>query len=489
MFNFDFINVPIGWIMKFCYNITNSYALALLLFAVFAQLILFPFGIKQQKNSQKQMLLRPQELAIRKKYTGKKDMETQQKMQAEINEMNQKNGFNPMAGCLPMILTLLLIFPLYGAIRNPLTYISSIESLQINRLYGIVAKADEQKIKIFEVDIDSLFLQLDETTGAANDVSSVTADNSIDNTESTDSIDNSDSNNSIDETNSDDTSLENSSAVSDVSTNESASGTSTKSFKDLYKSVSTKGQIELIKVLQNKDNTFTDEQLKAVGIDTATFDKDQLDFDLIAGISLLEQPSTKNWQLLFIPILVFITSVLAQMIMAKWQTPSQIGPDGKETTMPGGAVMKWGMPLMSAVFSMTFNAAIGLYWIYGNVLRVGQSYIMSKLFPLKRWTPEELRDAEREYNKSKKKKKVIMIEVDEDDNSYDKMAIAPEIAEKKSKRQDQVEAEALAKAKALDDELNAKAAELAAKEKTKKNDNYPQMKDDISHDDKKNKKK
>ena len=433
----DFIAIPIGWIMKWCYEVTHNYALALLLFAVFAQLILFPFGIKQQRNSQKQMMLRPQELAIRKKYgdlskmDSKKKMETQQKMQAEINEMHQKHGYNQLAGCLPMLLTILLIFPLYGAIRNPLTYISSIDDTSINKLYAVVASADNTEA-IKDVDVATAIDRLDGEKFEPKE-------------------------------------------------------TESEEFKKAFKDAQTKGQIQLAGFLG--EDQFTEQQLVDVGIDTATFDTKQLNFDLFANISLLETPSFDNWQLMFIPILVFITSVLAQMIMSKWQTPSQIGPDGKETTMPGGAVMKWGMPLMSAVFSMTFNAAIGLYWIYGNVLREGQSYIMSKLFPLKRWSQEELAAAEREYNKSKKKKKVIMIEVDEDDNSYSNLEISPELAEKKAIKssQKQAEADALAKAAELDAELEAKAAELAAKNKSKKDSDFPQMKEDIPHKDKKKK--
>jgi uncharacterized membrane protein len=70
---FDFINVAFGWLMRQCYNLIETmgfggYALALFLFALVCQIILFPFGIKQQKNSQKQARLRPRENVIRKKY-------------------------------------------------------------------------------------------------------------------------------------------------------------------------------------------------------------------------------------------------------------------------------------------------------------------------------------------------------------------------------------------------------------------------------------
>ncbi|HPE95623.1 MAG TPA: YidC/Oxa1 family membrane protein insertase, partial [Bacillota bacterium] len=77
----DFILEPIGWVMRQCYELTNHYAIALLLFSVFIQILLLPLGIKQQKNTIRQAMLRPKVLAIQKKYKGRTDKATQMKMQ------------------------------------------------------------------------------------------------------------------------------------------------------------------------------------------------------------------------------------------------------------------------------------------------------------------------------------------------------------------------------------------------------------------------
>lgn len=61
--------------------IIPNYAIAILLFALIIKIIFFPLGIKQQKNMQKQASLRPKEMAIRKRYAGRTDKVTQQKMQ------------------------------------------------------------------------------------------------------------------------------------------------------------------------------------------------------------------------------------------------------------------------------------------------------------------------------------------------------------------------------------------------------------------------
>ena len=122
----DILNIPFGYILSFCHMLLPNYALALLLFALIMKIILFPLGIKQQKNMVKQAALRPKEMAIRKRYAGRTDKPTQQKMNEEVMNLYQKENFNPMGGCLPVLLQFPIIIALYNVIRNPLTYICRI---------------------------------------------------------------------------------------------------------------------------------------------------------------------------------------------------------------------------------------------------------------------------------------------------------------------------------------------------------------------------
>ena len=121
---FDIINVPFGALINFFYNLCGNYALALLLFAIIVKIVLLPLGIQQQKSQIKMAKVRPKEQAIKKKYAGRTDSATQQKMQAEIMEMYKAENHSPMGGCLPSIIQLAIIWPLYSIIRQPLTYIA-----------------------------------------------------------------------------------------------------------------------------------------------------------------------------------------------------------------------------------------------------------------------------------------------------------------------------------------------------------------------------
>ena len=132
----DFITVPIGWLLKFFSTVCgNSYILAILLFSVVMEILMaLIFGIKQQKNSIKQARLRPKEMAIRKKYQGRDDKPTQQKMTQEIQELYQKEGYNPMSGCLPLLIQFPLLIALYNIVINPLKYICGLSDEAVSAI-------------------------------------------------------------------------------------------------------------------------------------------------------------------------------------------------------------------------------------------------------------------------------------------------------------------------------------------------------------------
>lgn len=126
---FDWLAEILGYVMYGCLWLVNgNYVIALLLFALVMQILLCPFGIKQQKNMIKQAYLRPKEVAIRRKYAGRNDRATLQKMQNEIMQLQQDSGYSPMAGCLPMIVQLFLIFPIYSVAIRPLEFVVGLSS-------------------------------------------------------------------------------------------------------------------------------------------------------------------------------------------------------------------------------------------------------------------------------------------------------------------------------------------------------------------------
>lgn len=93
----------------------NSYGWAIVIFTLIVRIILLPLNWYQIRTTNKQMKIQPQMQALQKKYSDK-DNDTQQKLREETQKLYSEAGVNPVAGCLPLIIQLPVMFALYQAI-------------------------------------------------------------------------------------------------------------------------------------------------------------------------------------------------------------------------------------------------------------------------------------------------------------------------------------------------------------------------------------
>ena len=109
-----------GWFSKFAKALAwmlhllsgvGNYAIAIILLTVLVRGAMFPLSRKAAVNAQKMQELAPELKKINEKY--KDDMEAKLKAQRELQ---QRVGFNPLAGCLPMFLQLPIFIGLYRAL-------------------------------------------------------------------------------------------------------------------------------------------------------------------------------------------------------------------------------------------------------------------------------------------------------------------------------------------------------------------------------------
>ncbi len=151
----------IGRILVFFDSLTGSYILALAIFALIIQIALLPFAIKQQKNSIRQAKLAPKLAAIRKKYAGRDDQKTKQKLQQETMELYQQEGFNPAGGCLPLLIQMPIILILYQVIIKPLSYVVGLSADAVSAIgeklvsLGYYAAEGFNVAKISEIELAS----------------------------------------------------------------------------------------------------------------------------------------------------------------------------------------------------------------------------------------------------------------------------------------------------------------------------------------------
>ncbi len=115
-----FIAVPLGWLLTSMYGLIHNYGITLILFTVLVKLCLYPLYAAQIKSTAAMADLQPKIQALQRKYAN--DKET---LNAKMMELYKEEKFNPMGGCLPLLIQMPIIFGLFALLRNPLSYISN----------------------------------------------------------------------------------------------------------------------------------------------------------------------------------------------------------------------------------------------------------------------------------------------------------------------------------------------------------------------------
>ena len=134
MCNIFYILTPVlGPVLRFIYNLVNNYGLAIILFSIVIKLILFPLSIKQYKSTAAMKKIQPELNKLQKKYGNDKE-----KLQKEQMALYEKYGINPMAGCLPTLIQMPILFALYRVIMMPLTYISGISEDKVTAVAEVL---------------------------------------------------------------------------------------------------------------------------------------------------------------------------------------------------------------------------------------------------------------------------------------------------------------------------------------------------------------
>ncbi|WP_186576862.1 YidC family membrane integrase SpoIIIJ [Aquibacillus kalidii] len=109
---------PLSDLLTYVAELFNeNYGLSIVLVTILIRLVLLPLNVKQLKSSKAMQDIQPELQKVREKYSSK-DAKTQQKLQQETMELFQKNGVNPLAGCLPVIVQMPILIAFYHAIMR-----------------------------------------------------------------------------------------------------------------------------------------------------------------------------------------------------------------------------------------------------------------------------------------------------------------------------------------------------------------------------------
>jgi YidC/Oxa1 family membrane protein insertase len=116
---FAWLVVPLLGTLKVLYRFTGNYGWSIILLTVVINLVMFPLRHKSSVSMRKLQALQPQMKAIQDRYAHLKMTDPGRgKMQEEVSALYKEKGVNPAGGCLPMLLTLPVLWAFYSLLSQ-----------------------------------------------------------------------------------------------------------------------------------------------------------------------------------------------------------------------------------------------------------------------------------------------------------------------------------------------------------------------------------
>jgi YidC/Oxa1 family membrane protein insertase len=107
------------WLLKASHRYVANWGVAILAVTFLIRLLLFPLMQKSFVGMKKMQKLQPKINVIKDKYKkAKMDVEQRNKMNQEMMALYSAEGYNPMSGCLPMLLQMPILFAFYVILQR-----------------------------------------------------------------------------------------------------------------------------------------------------------------------------------------------------------------------------------------------------------------------------------------------------------------------------------------------------------------------------------
>lgn len=110
---FSLVEMLLKWALEKIHIFIHNWGLAIIALTVILKIILFPLSKKSAMGTLKMQEIQPKMQAIQAKYR-----DNPQKLNEETAKLYKESGYNPVSGCLPMILQMFILFALYNVFNN-----------------------------------------------------------------------------------------------------------------------------------------------------------------------------------------------------------------------------------------------------------------------------------------------------------------------------------------------------------------------------------
>lgn len=114
----DILYQAFGFVLFQIFTFVQNYGVSVILFTILVKLCILPLNIKQTKSMREMQALQPELQKLQKKYKNNPE-----KLNAETMKLYKLYKVSPMAGCLPLLIQLPIIYALFGALREPTKWV------------------------------------------------------------------------------------------------------------------------------------------------------------------------------------------------------------------------------------------------------------------------------------------------------------------------------------------------------------------------------
>ena len=104
----------LGWFLARVYDLIPNYGVAIIILTLAIRILLLPLAVKQIRSMQAMQRLQPKIKELQRKYKGNR-----QKLNEEMMKLYQEYGYNPLSGCLPLVLQFPILIALFAVLSFP----------------------------------------------------------------------------------------------------------------------------------------------------------------------------------------------------------------------------------------------------------------------------------------------------------------------------------------------------------------------------------
>ncbi|MDR2602436.1 MAG: membrane protein insertase YidC [Spirochaetaceae bacterium] len=107
------LEAVLKWMLYLFYKLVPNYGVAIILLTLLVKILLFPLTKKSSEGTLRMQALAPKMKELQEKYKG-----NPQKLNAELAAFYKKEKYNPMSGCLPMLIQFPIFIAMYNLFNN-----------------------------------------------------------------------------------------------------------------------------------------------------------------------------------------------------------------------------------------------------------------------------------------------------------------------------------------------------------------------------------